>query len=83
MIKQTHTAFYRNSPNNSLSIGWVCGVSFPSLKLLFDTDSALLIHRSSRSPFPAGERLMVRTNSFDLQLTSDIAIIMFWQIGIF
>ena len=34
-------------------------------------------------PFPRWGTLMVRSNSFDIQRTSDIAIILFRQIGIF
>jgi len=36
-----------------------------------------------RSPFPAGEGLRVSADFFDIQRTSDIAIILFRQIGIF
>ena len=45
--------------------------------------NVLLIHRSSRSPFPAGERKKVSANFFDIQRISFIAIILFRQIGIF
>ena len=45
--------------------------------------NVLLIHRSSRSPFSAGEGWRVRSDSFDIQRISFIAIILFWQIGIF
>ena len=41
------------------------------------------LHRSSRSPFPAGERLMVRSSFFDIQRTSFATIILFGQFGIF
>ena len=46
-------------------------------------NNVLLIHRSSRSPFSAGEGLRGSADFFDIQRTSFIAIILFRQKGKF